>query len=149
MAVYVTDFRAWAEEWCKQFQKDKRNNENLFSSITVISHDGKRSCYTVVGDAKTGKIAGARRRAGEKHDGKIGIGVAYARYLGVEIPVERKAVPLQTLKNGEHFVTVDSHDKGVYIGKDDSKTQHIWRCFCDESYSFLRGSCGNMLVYKE
>lgn len=149
MAVYVTDFRAWAEEWYKQFQKDKRNNENLFCSITVISPSSEMSRYTVVGDAKTGKIATAKRRKGEKHNGKIGIGVAYARYRGVEIPVERKAVPLQTLKNGEYFVTVDSHDRGVYIGKDDSKTQHIWRCFYDESYSSLRGSCGNMLVYKE
>jgi hypothetical protein len=149
MAVQVTNFKAWAEDWYWRYRKDKQNNKNLFCSITGADSDNKRSRYTVVGNAKTGKIATAKRRADDNPNGKIGIGVAYARYCGVEIPVERKPVPLQTLKNGEYFVTVDSREKGFYIGKGVSENQHIWLCFFGKSFSSFRCACGDMLVYKE
>lgn len=147
MVVYVENFRTWAEEWYRLYRMDKQNNKNLFCSITGIDPDDKRSRYTVVGNAKTGKIATAKRRTDEKHDGKIGIGVAYARYCGVEIPVERKPIPLQTLKNGDCFTTVCSKVDGIYIGKDSQTNSHVWRN-TSNGFSMLNLSDGSELVYK-
>lgn len=147
MAMYVENFSAWAEEWYERYRKDKEKNRNLFCSITGIDPDNKRSRYTVVGNAKTGKIATAKRRTNEKHDKKIGVGVAYARYCGVEIPVERKPIPLQTLKNGDRFTTVYSKVDGIYIGKDSRANGHVWRN-TNKGISMIRILDGNTLVYK-
>lgn len=147
MAVYVENFRAWAEEWYFRYLKDKQTNKNLFWCIPNTCSYNKRSRYTVVGNAKTGKIATAKRRTNEKHDTHIGIGVAYARYRGVEIPVERKPIPLQTLKNGDCFTTACSKVDGIYIGKDSQTNSHVWRN-TSNGVSRLNLSDGSKLVYK-
>lgn len=147
MAVYVENFRKWAEEWYRQYRKDKEKNKNLFCSITGITPDDKRSRYTVVGNAKTGKIATAKRRTNEKYDKEIGIGVAYARYCGVEIPIERKPIPLHTLKNGDYFTIISSKINGIYIGKDGLTKHHVWRN-TGKGISRLNISDDNELVYK-
>lgn len=147
MAVYVTNFRAWAEEWYIQYLEDKQTNENLFWCIPNTGSYDKKSRYTVVGNAKTGKIATAKRHTNEKHNTQIGIGVAYARYCGVEIPVERKPIPLQTLKNGDCFTTACSKIDGIYIGKDSQTNSHVWRN-TSNGISRLNLSDGSKLVYK-
>lgn len=147
MAVYVTDFRAWAEEWYFQYLKDKQTNENLFWCIPNTSSYNKRSRYTVVGNAKTGKVATAKRRTNEEHDVHIGIGVAYARYCGEKIPTERKPIPLQTLKNGDCFTMVCPKIDGIYIGKDSQTNNHVWRNISN-GISKFNLSNGDTLVYK-
>ena len=62
----------------------------------------KDSIRTTILDLKKGK-SGSSRHYKEDFSMRVGIGVAWARLRGYEVPKERKPITLKNLPNGEKF----------------------------------------------
>lgn len=146
MAKYVGSFKAWALRWYNKFLTDKKTNHNLFAVSAPPFSNGR---YTIVGNLKTGKTATAKCHSYETYSIDMGIGVAYARYCDEEIPKERRAVPMHTLKNGDRFISTSTEIEGVYIGFDSLADKCVWRNGTNATFygSKLNSSDRDTLVY--
>ena len=61
----------------------------------------------------------------------IGVGVAWARLKGEEIPMEYKTVRLKTLKTGDKFIIANNKDfKETYTFVGRYNFESIDKCFC-------------------
>ena len=80
---------------------------------------------------KTGKTGTARCKKGDEFSSIIGVGIAWARLKGEEIPVEYKTVRLKTLKVGDKFTIADNRNfKDIYTFVGRYNFESIDKCFC-------------------
>ena len=102
----VSNFREWAYEKAREFEGFRRNH----SYLCCLFYEGK----TVIVNLNNGKTWTATCHESDFYDTNIGKGVAFARFLGEEIPIERKEVNLSSLHYGDKF-SFDDDNKYTYI----------------------------------
>lgn len=132
----VSNFREWAYE--KAFELDQfRKNHNYL-----------RCCYfkrkTVLVNLKNGKTWIATCHESDDFDIKIGQGVAFARFLGEEIPVEYKEVNLSSLHYGDQFSIKDSKYTYIFVAREPVVNRYI---FVNEQTMDICSTLCNMRVY--
>lgn len=85
----------------------------------------------IILDMETGKTGTARCKEDDEFSSIIGVGVAWARLKGEEIPMEYKTVKLKTLKTGDKFIIVNNKDfKETYTFVGRYNFESIDKCFC-------------------
>ena len=102
----VSNFKAWAYEKAREFEGFRRNH----SYLCYLFYERK----TVIVNLNNGKTWTATCNESDSFDTNIGKGVAFARFLGEEIPIERKEVNLSSLHYGDKF-SFDDDNKYTYI----------------------------------
>ena len=99
MAKYVEDVNKWALDMYTEYKRISATNLDRWR---VHLYADKGSIRTILIDLKKGKC-GSTRVSGDEYKKEIGIGVAWARLRGHEVPKERKPITLKNLPNGEKF----------------------------------------------
>lgn len=138
MAKYVENFMEWVEQMNKEYRHAPEH-------IQAYSFDPEK--YVVIVSHRTGKVAKAKCHKDDEFDAGIGIAIAWARYRGYEIPIQRtiKKVHSFDLEYGQHFLFApDREDEYIFIGQHPVETQEEF------IYSSLDGRIKteqNMFVY--
>ena len=92
--MYVNNFKSWALEWYNKYR--------CSSKYIGTARIGQQT--TVVIDTRTGKIGIAKCHKNDDFSAVTGIGIAYARLKGAEIPQE--APQIKDLPNNIYFTTM-------------------------------------------
>lgn len=128
---FVNDFRAWAFKECSEFE-NKRKEAYIKSCMGGI--DGRYHYHsygnkTIILDMETGKTGIAQCKKSDEFSIITGIGVAWARLKGEEIPMERIETIIKNLKSGDKFTFLYGSEK-VYTFIYYYNVNSIERCFC-------------------
>lgn len=107
---FVEDFNEWALKMYEEYRTIRNTNPSRWC-ISVYSENYSMILGLI--DLKK-KKSGFAKVPEEKYDRMIGIGVAYARLRGYEVPKERKMQELSTLKNQQYFVFND--EEYMFVG---------------------------------
>ena len=101
---------------------------------------------TLLIDIKSGRTWKAICHKDDKFNCSIGIGVAFAKYQGEEIPVEISKVPIKELKYGDKF-TLNATDDTIYVfvAIEPINKRYI---FVNTLSGNIKSSSCNMYVYK-
>ena len=130
---FVDNFTTWALNEFSDFRQ-KSMEVNKKSNMEEAGRRYHWHIYknkTIVLDMKTGKTGVAQCRKDDKYSLHVGIGVAWARLKGKEIPVEYKTVRLKTLKVGDKFIIADNRNfKDIYTFVGRYNLESIDKCFC-------------------
>jgi hypothetical protein len=121
MAKYVEDFNEWALSMYDEYKRVFQTN----SARWMVSHySDKNSTTTTLIDLKKGKC-GSAKASKKEYRVSVGIGVAWARLRGYEVPKERKKTMLKNLADYDkfHVVTLENMDL-IKIG-DIPKTKDV------------------------
>ena len=110
MAKYVEDFNEWALGMYDEYTRISRPNRFRW---TVKHYVDKYSIRTTLTDLKKGKC-GTARATGKEHKEKVGIGVAWARLRGYEVPKERKKTMLKNFTDYDKFSPI-AQENTVYV----------------------------------
>jgi hypothetical protein len=130
---FVNNFKVWAMNECSEFE-EKRKTAYIKSGMGDI--DGRYHWHSygnkiIILDMETGKTGTARCKEDDEFSSIIGVGVAWARLKGEEIPMEYKTVRLKTLKTGDKFIIVNNKDfKETYTFVGRYNFESIDKCFC-------------------
>lgn len=126
-------FKVWAMNECSEFES-KRKMAYIKSGMGGIDERYYWHSYgnkTIILDMETGKTGIARCKEGDEFSSIIGVGVAWARLKGEEIPMEYKTVRLKTLKTGDKFIIANNKDfKETYTFVGRYNLESIDKCFC-------------------
>lgn len=132
----VRNFKKWALKECSEFE-NRRKEAYVQSGMGGI--DGRYHWHSygnkiIILDMETGKTGIAQCREGDEFSSIIGVGVAWARLKGEEIPIECKTTTItkiKTLKIGDKFIIVnDNNDNDVYCFVGRYNFESIDKCFC-------------------
>lgn len=130
---FVIDFKEWALKECSEFE-NKRKEAYIDDGIGGIDwryHWHHYKNKTIILDMETGKTSVARCKDGDKFSSIIGVGVAWARLKGEEIPAERKTTRIKTLKVGDKFLIADNRNfEDIYTFVGRYNFESIDKCFC-------------------
>ena len=99
MAKYVENFNGWALDMYAEYKRISATNLDRWR---VHLYADKGNIRTTLIDLKKGKC-GSARVSGDEYKKEIGIGVAWARLRGYEVPKERKMTMLKNLANYDKF----------------------------------------------
>ena len=130
---FVNSFKTWALNECSDFES-KRKAAYIKSGMGGI--DGRYHWHsygnkTIILDMETGKTGTALCKEDDEFSFIIGVGVAWARLKGEEIPMEYKTVRLKTLKTGDKFIIANNKDfKETYTFVGRYNLESIDKCFC-------------------
>jgi hypothetical protein len=102
---FVNSFKTWALNECSDFES-KRKAAYIKSGMGGI--DGRYHWHSygnkiIILDMETGKTGTARCKEDDEFSSIIGVGVAWARLKGEEIPIERTETAIKNLKCGDKF----------------------------------------------
>jgi hypothetical protein len=108
MAKYVEDFNEWALGMYTEYKRISATNLDRWR---VHLYADKGNIRTILIDLKKGKC-GSTRVSGDEYKKEIGIGVAWARLRGYEVPKERKKTMLKNLADYDKFnvITLENMD---------------------------------------
>lgn len=128
---FVDNFRAWALKECSEFES-KRKGTYVKSGMGGI--DGRYHWHSygnkiIILDMETGKTGSAQCKEGDEFSSIIGVGIAWARLKGEEIPVEYKTTRLKDLNTKDKFVIVSNNDEEIYTYVGRIKVDSIDKCF--------------------
>ena len=131
--MYVKDFKEWALEWFDKFHRASK----YIDAVTINQK-------IIVIDTRTGKTGIAKCHKEDNFSENIGIGIAYAKLKGVQIPQEMPQ--LKDLPNNTYFTRM-SGLKYQKIGMDIETGNIIAKKCSHPSYpSDLTTFFGNTLV---
>lgn len=94
---YVADFKEWAIEKYHQFKKAQESNLYLTDFVAP----GRA---VVIINLKNEKSSLSKCHPCDKFNVCIGLGVAWARYLGEEVPKQAISTTISKLTPGEQFI---------------------------------------------
>lgn len=114
----VGNFKEWAYEKAREFDEFKKNHGYLCC--------GYYNRNTVLVNLKNGKTWVAVCHKLDDFDINIGKGVAFARYLGEEIPIEHKEVNLSSLRYGDRFSIYSSNYTYTFIAQEPISQRYIY-----------------------
>ena len=132
----VSNFREWAYKKAREFDQFKKNHGYLCCCFF------KRN--TVLVNLKNGKTWIATCHESDSFDTNIGKGVAFARFLGEEIPVEYKEVNLSSLHYGDQFSMKDGKYTYIFVAREPVVNRYI---FVNEQTMDICSTSCNMRVY--
>ena len=132
----VSNFREWAYKKAREFDQFKKNHNYI--CLTFY----KRK--TILINLKNGKTWTAACHESDSFDTNIGKGVAFARFLGEEIPIERKEVNLSSLHYGDKFSIKDSKYTYIFVAREPVVNRYI---FVNEQTMDICSTLCNMRVY--
>lgn len=132
----VSNFREWAYEKAREFDRFKKNHNYIYLTFY------KRK--TILINLKNGKTWTAACHESDSFDVNIGKGIAFARFLGEEIPVERKEVNLSSLHYGDKFSIKDSKYTYIFVAREPVVNRYI---FVNEQTMDICSTLCNMRVY--
>ena len=95
---YVVDFEAWALEKYRQFRKVQESDSNF----VAVPSPATRT-VTII-NLKNGKTSFSKCHNCDKFNVYVGYGVAWAKYIGEEIPKQATPVKISELTPGQKFV---------------------------------------------
>ena len=107
---YVENFNDWALKMYEEYRAIRNTNPPRWC---ISVYEENYSITLVLVDLKK-KKTGFAKVSEEEYDRTIGIGVAYARLRGYEVPKERKTQELRTLKNQQYFMFND--EEYMFVG---------------------------------
>lgn len=108
---YVVDFEAWAYEKYRRFKKAQELDPSLACVVSPSSHT------TVIINMKSGKTSFSKCHKCDTFHASTGLGVAWARYIGEEIPKERKIINTSKLKYGQRFSFMNRESENIFVAK--------------------------------
>ena len=108
---YVVDFEAWAYEKYRRFKKAQELDPNLACVVSPSSHT------TVIINMKSGKTSFSKCHKCDTFHESTGLGVAWARYIGEEIPKEIKIINTSKLKYGQRFSFMNREGENIFVAK--------------------------------
>ena len=114
----VSNFKTWAYEKARELEGFRRKH----SYLCYLFYERK----TVIVNLNNGKTWTATCHESDSFDANIGKGVAFARFLGEEIPVERKGVNLSSLHYGDRFSTYDSNYTYTFVAQEPILQRYIY-----------------------
>ena len=132
----VSNFREWAYRKAREFDQFKKNHNYIYLTFY------KRS--TILINLKNGKTWTAACHESDSFDVNIGKGIAFARFLGEEIPVEYKEVNLSSLHYGDKFSIKDSKYTYIFVAREPVVNRYI---FVNEQTMDICSTSCNMRVY--
>lgn len=132
----VSNFREWAYRKAREFDQFKKNHNYIYLTFY------KRS--TILINLKNGKTWTAACHESDSFDVNIGKGIAFARFLGEEIPVEYKEVNLSSLHYGDKFSIKDSKYTYIFVAREPVVNRYI---FVNEQTIDICSTLCNMCVY--
>lgn len=134
----VENFKIWALNKRDEYMDFAKTNGRF--SILYYKNN------TLLVDAKTGRTWKAICHKDDEFNCSIGIGVAFAKYQGEEIPVEISKVPIKELKYGDKF-TLNATDDMIYVfvAIEPINKRYI---FVDTVSGHIKSSSCNMYIYK-
>lgn len=134
----VENFDDWALNKCCEYRVFARNRKRF--QILYYKNN------TLLVDKKTGRTWTAICHKDDVFSSAIGIGVAFAKYQGEEIPVEVSKVPIKELKYGDKF-TLNATDDMIYVfvAIEPINKRYI---FVNTVSGNIKSSACNMYVYK-
>ena len=110
MAKYVEDFNEWALGMYTEYKRISATNLDRWR---IHLYADKGNIRTILIDLKKGKC-GSTRVSGDEYKKEIGIGVAWARLRGCEVPKERKKVMLKNFTDYDKFSPI-AQENTVYV----------------------------------
>ena len=117
---YVVDFGAWAYEKYRRFKKAQELDPSLACVVSPSSHT------TVIVNMKSGKTSFSKCHKCDTFHASIGLGVAWARYIGEEIPKERKIINTSKLKYGQRFSFMNREGENIFVAKHPLNNRFIY-----------------------
>ncbi len=127
----VGNFKEWAYEKALDFDRFKKNHGYLCC--------GYYNRNTVLINLKNGKTWTATCHESDSFDVNIGKGIAFARFLGEEIPIERKEVKISSLNYGDRFTTCDDGYTYIFVAKEPVLNRYIF--INEQTQSILSSLC--------
>ena len=127
---FVDNFKTWALNECSEFQR-KRGTTYIgdgLGSMTWRYHWNFYKNKTIILDMETGKVGIARCKDGDEFSASIGVGVAWAKLKGEEIPIERTETTIKNLKCGDKFMFFGGTTK-IYTFIYYYNVDSVKRCF--------------------
>ena len=110
MAKYVENFNEWALGMYKEYIRVSNSNTSRWK---VFGYGERDSVQIILIDLKKGKCGKARVSKG-KYIEAVGIGVAWARLRGYEVPKERKKIMLKNFTDYDKFSPI-AQENTVYV----------------------------------
>ena len=110
MAKYVEDFNEWALGMYTEYKRISATNLDRWR---IHLYADKGNIRTILIDLKKGKC-GSTRVSGDEYKKEIGIGVAWARLRGYEVPKERKKIMLKNFTDYDKFSPI-AQENAVYV----------------------------------
>ena len=110
MAKYVENFNEWALGMYTEYKRISATNLDRWR---IHLYANKGNIRTILIDLKKGKC-GSTRVSGDEYKKEIGIGVAWARLRGYEVPKERKKVMLKNFTDYDKFSPI-AQENTVYV----------------------------------
>ena len=132
----VSNFKEWAYRKAREFDQFKKNHNYIYLTFY------KRS--TILINLKNGKTWTAACHESDSFDVNIGKGIAFARFLGEEIPVEYKEVNLSSLHYGDKFRIKDSKYTYIFVAREPVVNRYI---FVNGQTMDICSTLCNMRVY--
>lgn len=129
---FANSFKTWALNECSDFESKRKAAyiKNGMGGIDGRYHWHSYGNKIIILDMETGKTGTARCKEDDEFSSIIGVGVAWARLKGEEIPMEYKTVKLKTLKTGDKFIIVNNKDfKETYTFVGRYNFESIDKCF--------------------
>lgn len=105
---YVENFYEWAKSMYRAYLEYLDLNKH-----TRLYIDDKTKT-TLICDFKNKRSAFSTCYYTDEYNTIVGIGVAYAKLIGEEIPIERKKVYVKELKSGDNFIIVNTSKPGRF-----------------------------------
>ena len=130
---FVNSFKAWALNERSDFEQKsaEANKKSNMEGTDRRYHWHSYGNKIIILDMETGKTGTARCKEDDEFSSIIGVGVAWARLKGEEIPMEYKTVRLKTLKTGDKFIIANNKDfKETYTFVGRYNFESIDKCFC-------------------
>lgn len=130
---FVDNFTTWALNERSDFEQ-KSAEANKKSNMEGTGRRYYWHIYknkVIILDMETGETGVAQCKKGDNFSFRVGIGVAWAKLKGEEIPREYKTVRLKTLKVGDKFTIADNRNfKDIYTFVGRYNFESIDKCFC-------------------
>ena len=117
---YVVDFEAWAYEKYRRFKKAQELDPSLACVVSPSSHT------TVIINMKSGKTSFSKCHKCDTFHASTGLGVAWARYIGEEIPKEIKIINTSKLKYGQRFSFMNREGENIFVTKHPLNNRFIY-----------------------
>ena len=132
----VSNFKEWAYEKARMCD----NFIRIYDNIRCYFYEKN----TILVNLKNGKTWTAVCHERDDFDRNIGKGIVFARFLGEEIPVERKEVNLSSLHYGDIFSFDDNKYTYIFVAQEPVLDRYI---FINEQTRSILSSLCDIRVY--